>query len=223
MKSISNEFLNKIESLGDNCELGFVMRNLKYEESGLFRWSITPVSALNKFLDDPTTNLYEESDLTPCSPGMVLDNKNGFSFHTKMRSEKNGKGEFCYKQRKCERLRIYEKEKQKIDYLQAKFIKRLQSSKGSLYFIKSNNGIPEAEVSTLSYILNSYCEKHVLIEVRTLELCDRQDLSPKSDTHYVACVGKFAPYIRANDVVFNDWNRVLTVIANDTKIAEKIG
>lgn len=53
MAEITEKFLSRIECLGDNCELGFVMRNLKYEKSSLFRWSITPIATLIQFVENP--------------------------------------------------------------------------------------------------------------------------------------------------------------------------
>jgi len=119
MAGIDENFLARIESLGDNCEFGFVMRNLKYEKSSLFRWSITPIDKLIDFIKDPNQSLYNANDITPFSPGMILDKQSGFSFHSKMKSERDEEGVLNYIVSKAERVEIHEKEKSKIEHLRS--------------------------------------------------------------------------------------------------------
>lgn len=216
MELLETNFLQKIECLGDNCELGFVLRQNKYEKGGLFRWSITPIDSLLHYLQDPTLDLYSWDNLSPFSPGMVIDNGSGFSFHTAMRSEKNTDGVLQYIADEKERLIIYEKEKSKIDYLRSGFLERLQGNTGSIYVVKCNKGIDNNKIKALSFALKKYSNKHVLIVVKT-----RKDDGPRlinCDDYYAAYIERFAPYIKANDVLYSEWQSILETIRDNTSI-----
>ena len=223
MADITEQFLTRIESLGDNCEIGFVMRNLKYEKGSLFRWSITPIAKLIDFIEEPDQTLFDADALEPFSPGMVVDKQTGFSFHSKMRSEKNDDGKLVYIAEQDERAEIHDKEKSKIEYLRNGFKQRLNSDAGSIYLVKANNGMDEAEVGRLATAIGSYSEKHVLVEVRAQENADGEVLIRKSDNHFQASISRFAPYVAANDVLYDEWNTVLGTIQIHPEINEKLG
>ncbi len=220
------EFLSRLESLGDNCELGFVLRKAKYEKGGLFRWTITPVDKLIGFLENPEKDLFCRDSLVPYGPGMVLDLSSGFSFHSQMRSEKNDQGVLEYVATEAERAELFEIEKSKIDYLKESFLKRLRAPVGSIYIIKANNGIDPKHIRELAALLDSYSSKHVLVEVS--DKCD--DLQEKNSnmlvdcgSHFSAKISRFAHYVAANDICYSDWEQLIFELKNCKKISERLG
>lgn len=223
MTQFDTEFLTRVESLGDNCELGFVLRNAEYEKGGLFRWTITPVDKLIQFLDNPEKELYNIDKLVPFSPGMVLDECSGFSFHSKMRSEKNEDGHLNYINNESEREKIYETEKSKIDYLKKGFLKRLQADSGSIYLIKANKGIPEQKLSKLAAQLRTFSPKHVLVHVVNGSGVKKDELIVNRGTYFSAEISRFAPYVAANDVCYSDWETLISELQNHIEINRQIG
>jgi hypothetical protein len=74
--------LLRLEGLGDNCELGFVLRRMGFEGGMLFRWaSIRPESLLATLRGD-FAGMYDFDNLVPQNPKMVRDLHYGTSWHT---------------------------------------------------------------------------------------------------------------------------------------------
>ena len=63
MDAVSPASLSRIESLGDNCELGFVLRRLGSEEGMLFRWASMQPESLLATLRADFERFYEFDDL----------------------------------------------------------------------------------------------------------------------------------------------------------------
>jgi hypothetical protein len=61
----------RIESLGDNCELGFVLRHLGVEAGSLFRWAAMKPEQLLMKLRADFDGMYEFANLSPLRPAMV--------------------------------------------------------------------------------------------------------------------------------------------------------
>ena len=223
MNEIPKNFLTRIESLGDNCELGFVLRNLDYEKGGFFRWTITPIGKLIHFLENLEQDIFQFHDLAPFSPGMIIDQRTGFSFHTKMRSQKDESGDLHFVLSEAERQVIYDQEKAKLDYLLSGFLQRLNAQSGSIYLIKANNGIAESDIKRLAELITQFSEKHVLVEVRSSDSANVNLPIVKLVTHYVAQLPQFAPYVQANDIVYEDWNRLLSNLMTHNEINNQIG
>src|ERR1041385_7120891 len=73
----------KFESLGDNCEFGFVQRHHGLEPGGLLRWaSSTTLDGLVQALECRFAGLYQLDDLSPYTANMVVDCKFGIAFHS---------------------------------------------------------------------------------------------------------------------------------------------
>src|SRR6516225_7169551 len=104
--------LRHFESLGDNCEFGFVQRANGYEDGGLFRWSISPLEKLILCFDENFKDLYLFENLEPSAPDMVRDIATGLMFHTQMHSID---GQFVLGE--AARRGIYAREKSKMDHL----------------------------------------------------------------------------------------------------------
>lgn len=87
------EILMDIQSLGTNCELGFIQRSVGAEPLGLFRWASTPLPNLLRALEvrfdglgDPRNIVVEVDGATEFQ---IVDRKFGFRNHS-FAFEKNG-------------------------------------------------------------------------------------------------------------------------------------
>src|SRR4051812_28696253 len=78
--------LRRLEGLGDNCELGFVLRRLGFEDGMLFRWASVKPECLLATLRGDFQSLYEFENLVPQNPRMVWDLQYGASWHSRMHS-----------------------------------------------------------------------------------------------------------------------------------------
>ena len=161
-------------------------------------------------------------DLVPYGPGMVFDERSGFSFHSKMRSEKDAEGKLHYIAPESERAQIYEKEKSKIEYLKQGFLQRLNAELGSIYLIKANRGIHKDKLIRLASQIQSYSAKHVLVEVKSDANSMNLNRLVNNGAYYTACVARFAPYIAANDVCYSEWDDLILNLMQNKEINSRI-
>ena len=161
----SNQIL-RIESLGDNCELGFVLRNLGSDAGSLFRWTRTKPEQLLTTLRANFAGMYEFPNLEPLRDGMVVDAKYGVEWHSDMKSaEVNGRRIFLLDEAK--RRKMYSVEIHKIRYLRAKFVARARLG-GLIFVVKSNAGISEQTVDDIFEALSDLAlgARFALLEVQ---------------------------------------------------------
>lgn len=113
---IGPDQLLRMESLGDNCELGFVLGNLGCKAGSVFRWaSMKPDRLLSKLRAD-FAGMYEFDNLSPLRPAMVLDSRYGIGWHTELKSEPVA-GRLAFRDDEENRRRIHLKEMRKVQYL----------------------------------------------------------------------------------------------------------
>ncbi|UEM07938.1 hypothetical protein JL101_034310 (plasmid) [Skermanella rosea] len=206
----SPDQLLRIESLGDNCELGFFLGNLGCKAGSVFRWaSMKPDQLLAKLRAD-FAGMYEFDNLSPLRPAMVMDSRYGIGWHTELKSEPVG-GSLAFRDDEETRRRIHLKEMRKIRYLVSKFIARSRLG-GVLFVVKSNGGIDPATVDGIHEQLRrlSGDAEFALLEVRST------DEAPAVGTvGWVrpgllrGFVPRFAPYERADDVDMPAWTSIL--------------
>ncbi len=80
------EILMDLQSLGENCELGFVQRSGGAEPFGLFRWASTPLANLLNALEARFEGLGQPENIAievdEASEFQILDKKFGFRNHS---------------------------------------------------------------------------------------------------------------------------------------------
>jgi hypothetical protein len=74
--------LARLEALGDNCEFGFLLRRLGFEDGMLFRWASIRPQCLLATLRNDFVDLYQFDNLVPAQVGMVRDLHYGIAWHT---------------------------------------------------------------------------------------------------------------------------------------------
>jgi hypothetical protein len=207
-QTIAKSDLLRLEGLGDNCELGFVLRRLGFEDGMLFRWaSIRPESLLATLRGD-CADLYEFGNLVPQNAKMVRDLHYGTSWHTQMYSSLRA-GTLVFNADNETRRAIHSREASKLAYLVAKLRTRFNHP-NPVFVIKANIGIPEDLLEAIHYQIyrRASSPRFVLLEVRedagragTVELLDRNWMRG-----YVA---RFASYDRSDGGDDADWIAVL--------------
>jgi hypothetical protein len=125
--------LSNFESLGANCEFGFLQRHHKIEESSAFRWTeILSVSALVNILNNRLQGMFELENIQPFNANMVLDTKFGIAWHSHIKSEIiDPKGapaptNFRFIQNFETINRLWQDQRQKIQYMSAKTLENCQ-------------------------------------------------------------------------------------------------
>lgn len=192
------------ESLGSNCEFGFVQRNSKFEPGGLLRWAITPPHELAHNLRNQFVDIYKFENLVPSAPRMVRDVGSGLAFHTKMFSTN---GEFDVSD-PDERKKIWLDESQKVFYLREKLNAQLASGEKTFVY-KRNEGISRAELDDIGAAISERGPGALLyVEVDP----DREagSVYRYSENTVIGVIDRFAPYSAANDASYDVWNKILS-------------
>src|SRR5260221_8779125 len=121
--------LFRSESLGDNCELGFVMRAVGHEYGGVLKWARSEPEQIAALLRAQFAGSFLFANLSPHRDDMVLDASNGIGWHTKMFS-RFANGERVFADDAATRHDIWQGECRKMRYLEARFRHRLQIGGG---------------------------------------------------------------------------------------------
>lgn len=100
---------SRFESLGDNCELGFVLRSLGSDEGGLFKWARLEIDNLNKVLQNNLQEIFEYRNLSPLRTSMVYESTYGIGWHSRLTSEVS-QGGLIYVDNEATRIKIHQLE-----------------------------------------------------------------------------------------------------------------
>jgi len=203
MDILPTAVLQRFESLGDNCEFGFVQRANGYEDGGLLRWSISPLDKLILCLDTNFKDFYLFDNLEPSAPDMVRDTGTGLMFHTQMHSID---GQFVLS--RAARREIYAKEKSKMDHLLDKFRRRMQEP-GTICVYKRNSGVSDSDAKRLQQSLNTQGSSVLLLVRSTNDPARWSTVEQSSPGFFVGLIDGFAPYFAANQVSIRIWNLLL--------------
>lgn len=145
-------FMRYFESLGNNCELGFVLEKAGIKEASLFKWTLIEehihlIAALGKRFE----GLYQADLLVPRFKTMVRDRKYGLCFHTSLPIVAH-RGRLVFDGSEVERSAIYEREQSKFHYFATTFLERLKTT-SKIYVYRSNQEVPLETLRTLGWLL----------------------------------------------------------------------
>ena len=153
--------LQRFESLGDNCEFAFFLRESGYDEGSLFRWTlIKNYHALLALIESDFADFYIYENLIPSWQDMVLDQKHDLCFHTEMYSD-NISNCWSWRYSEQENNIIYKKEMDKIKYLVDKFRKGL-ADENKIFVVKSNGNNLDDIVLALSKEFKKHGDSKIL-------------------------------------------------------------
>lgn len=190
------------ESLGDNCEYGFVQRKHGCEESSLLRWGISHPETLLNGIESNFEGLYQFENLVPHNNKMVNDIHTGFKFHTKMQSN-NGIFLHDYE----ERFLIHKEELEKIKHLRKKFINNIKNPRKH-YIYKKNAGLDFRFCSKLAETISSKGPGCVLV----VHLSDADHASGSvmkvEDNLYFGYIDSFAGYGTSDQFDLGQWDNL---------------
>ena len=210
--------VEQFESLGDNCEFGFVQRTFGVEASGLLRWAVSPPDALALAIEGRFSGIFEYENLVPNqnSAGMVFDNATGFSFHSSMTS-KDGTFDLNDEKRRI----VWRQEKDKVEYLALKLNSLLESGE-KIFVYKQNSRLSDEKLSKLSRAISQRGPGKLLYVETGAET---GSVVKRGENLYVGYIDQFAPYSSANSVSLDSWISVLQsadVLINGHKMAVPI-
>lgn len=206
--------LRLTESLGDNCEFGFVQRFEGYEPSSLFRWAVAPAERVVSYLGNPVALMVREN-LRCVDSDLVADVGSGFFFHSDLIVNSNGARKFVAPELFDS---ILAKEYQKIEHLAFKFW-HFSVSRPGIYVLKCNSGVADDVVSLIAAELSKRNAGHKLLYVSA---GGDAGVEKVAGNIYSARIPEFASYLAANKVDLISWRKILYALLQYNEIQEMV-
>jgi hypothetical protein len=203
--------LERVESLGLNCELGFVLRGLGNWKPSVFRWSFAPPESVIKLIEADFAHLYEPSSLVPQRDHSVVDTNYGVRFHTNLKTEKGGRDwQFVDSDTKS-RLRILEAERDLIRGQAAEFRARYESP-GTLYVLTRDMRFGSCATGDVVAAIErrSKCSFAVLEVKGATDRIQIGSIIRVRNSHYEGYISSLAPSSSPHEVDLDNWRTVLT-------------
>lgn len=121
------ELLHCFESLGDNCEFGFVQRYHGAEPSSLYRWATAPLHGVMRGLEDGWADIYAWDRLKPWADDMAWDDQYQCAFHCALHCSRPGEDKpFEFILPEAERREAWLADRPKFLYLRDKTLHGLR-------------------------------------------------------------------------------------------------
>jgi tetratricopeptide (TPR) repeat protein len=152
---LAQDLLMKFESLGENCELGFVQRHYGAEPLGLLRWAGIPLPKLIRGLEDgfagvgtpANTAMYVDPNIQEYR---IADKTYDLSMHTFIAEDKENEGV------------IFEKICRRARYLRQKLLDDLALGE-KIFVFQSDNGLSDQAAGRLHAALRRYGNNALLV------------------------------------------------------------
>ncbi len=198
----------QFESLGANCEFGFVQRQAGIEPPDLLRWSmVTSPRALVAAIDADFADLYAFDSLVPYNQAMVRDQKHDIAFHSALRCVAAGAG-FAFAQPEQDRRDIHRFEAAKVAQHLKRFRACVASGERMFVFHKFNGTLTPREIAHLFATLRLLGPARLLVVSRATAEHQAGEVIAHVPGLLHGYIDRFAPGERAFDVSFDLWARI---------------
>lgn len=203
-----NNKYDEFESIGDNCEFAFFLRESGCDDGSMFRWTlIKNYESFLNLLNNDFKNIYKYENLVPSWQDMVLDKSCNICFHTTMYSD-NISDRWQWRFSEEKNREIHGNELEKIEYLIDKFKKGV-SSGNKTYVLKSNsNNLDDLALKISKYLISK--GKCNILYVKEADKSNSSGSVRKiTENFFVGFIDRFADYSRANEYSRQGWELLL--------------
>ncbi len=153
----SKRLLNRailFESLGEDCEFGFVLSSLSLNEGSYFRWAQCSAHAALNLVESRFEGCFEKENLTVSkfNPKMIYDLHYRIAYHSTVQRDPLTGVEVYWRDGEEARNIIYPPEFSKRSTMASRFLRRLER-KRLIYVIKSNESFTENDLERFTKVL----------------------------------------------------------------------
>ena len=199
------DLFSQFESLGANCEFGFVQRRAGLEPPGLLRWAMaTSPAALTAAIKGDFAGIFAFENLVPFNEGMVLDRALGLAFHSALRSVAAPNG-FVFADPEEDRRDLYRFEQARIAGLLEGIRTTMREGSRIFVFCKYHGVMTPHEIAYLFAALRERGPARLLI----VSLATPDKPAGSMIAHVPGLlhgrIDRFAPGDHADDVSFALW------------------
>lgn len=200
---VAQDTAAKFESLGDNCEFGFVQRRNGVESGGLLRWAIAFPDALIENIANGFRDLYRFENLTPYAPAMVSDAGTGLRFHSQMKSRDG-----VFLDDAATRAALHEPESVKIQYLRAKLLSSLADARTHFVY-KHNHGVSDEQAARLAAAVAERGPASIIVVHQSDDPGKLLKAEQVGANLFYGYLPSFAKYAAAGDFDLSAWMQLL--------------
>ena len=193
----------QFESLGDNCEFGFVQKQAGALNISLLRWAGISYQGLLKGLAQDFEGLFAFDRLAPVWTDMVADREYGVSFHTQFKIA-TVDGRHAFAEAPEALVVTYAKEAARIALLRRKFIEGLDTGE-RIYVYKHKAAITPAELDALKAGLDRRRPQRLLCVAPEGPWHAAGRVMLVRDGLKLGALARFAPPERTQDGDFDNW------------------
>lgn len=203
------ELLSRFESLGDNCEFGFIQRFHGCEPSSLLRWATAPLDGVMTGLKDQWANLYAWENLMPWAGDMVWDDHYRCAFHSTIHSNRSDENcPLTFVLPETERLQAWAVERPKIIHLRDKTLASLNAAE-HIFVVKCNDGFTIDQILSLRDALAHYNSNNKLLCVVSEEKIAARGLLLISANIKLAVIPELASYMQVELAHYGAWTNIV--------------
>lgn len=205
---LNPELVSKFESLGDNCEFGFVQRFHEAEPSSLFRWATAPLHGVMIGLEDSWHNIYSWESLRPWAYEMAWDDQYQCAFHCAVHCDRSAEDQpFEFVLPDAERRAVWESDRPKFLHLRDKTLSSLKNA-DKIFVVKANAGLSVEECRRLKAALDLHGE-HRLLCVLPHGETDLRGIGLLENNLKIASISQLASYSRVELAAYGEWTSIL--------------
>lgn len=206
MENKVNTPFSRFESLGDNCEFGFFLRQSGNDISSFFRWTaILDFNKLNLLIKNELKHPFDFPDLKPLYEHMVINERHKIGFHSKMQSHVINDRRVFKKNGLTVRW-LHFQESMKMKHLRAKFIHGL-TEESRIYVVKGANS--SEVLSDLSETISSFGDGKLLHIIQANDDSEIAGVKKINNNTYVGFIDCFADYNLADKISFDCWTKLI--------------
>jgi hypothetical protein len=201
---------SRVEPLGDNCELGFVMRKLGYEGGSFFRWVAVHREGVKSLIENDFQLAFQFESLKAHPGNMVMDTAFGAAYHTDMHSVPDN-DKLVFIDDEATLREKHSNELKKVRYLADRFRSNLGVD-GILYVTKSSGVTNERDFDKLFECLQG-CRQGGHFDLLQVLISPSPELvgtvARTGKNRLVGYVGYFAPFNKTYDSDLTAWMSIL--------------
>ena len=205
------QFMQRFESLGDNCEFGLVQRRCGAEPLGLLRFANMELQQLLHSLRSGFADIGEARNMDcwlsegPRREYVIRDRQHGLVFHT-----------FLYEDDVAE-TEMIGKQAARLKFLQRKLLEDLKNGE-KVFVCKRNTPLTEQEILPLHTALNRFGRNTLLFVVPADEAHPPGAVDRVLPGLFRGYIDRFAPDDNAYDLSLEVW---LSICVNADKLAHE--
>lgn len=205
---LNPELVSTFESLGDNCEFGFVQRFHGAEPSSLFRWATAPLHGVLIGLEDSWQNIYSWESLRPWAYDMAWDDQYQCAFHCAVHCDRSSEDQpFEFVLPDAERRAVWENDRPKFLHLRDKTLSSLRQA-DKIFVAKANAGLSVEECRRLKAALDRHGE-HRLLCVLPHGETDLRGIGLLDNNLKIASISQLASYSQVELAAYGEWTNIL--------------